>query len=645
MRVKKNCPLKEVQEELSKSGAFDIEKLKFIQVLDGKLVTFIHDNEFKREDDFVFAFNDESNEGENNKIIPLYMKKGRTSAFPRLLFLKENMNFGELKRKIYYFARNFFKTPFKRDNEEKGCYPNVQNFPTYIYDKDTKYFEKCYQTCKFCSKYFCGINCLMKHSSLHSSSNNSNTIGNTLKKKLLNVEKDQYPFITPGIFTENYKYSPEYDLSNFVKEYDGIVPIELGFGSFGRVYLVTHKITKKKYALKVINKRKLIQAYGNCKLIYNEIEIQSKLNHRNIIRLYTKKETDDEIQILLEYAENGNLFNLIQKENGLDESKAFLYFIQIVNAVNFLHQNNIIHRDIKPENILFGENNLLKLCDFGWAKEINVNNRITFCGTMEYMAPEIVGSENYDFSVDIWSLGILLYELIMGHSPFRSQKDRNIVTNIKKHDLVFDKNKNISKECIDLINGLLDANPNKRLKLKDIFVHPFIINNLKTEKIVKYKPRKESLDDSNENIIKFLNNKYNEEKFLTLKKKFGFDSKLNLKNKLSSRQLFTVSDNHLIRVNETKEHKDQSKQLEKLIDIMSDELEKGKKKVDDLNFKKTKQFCFEDFRDTEILNDNNTIKEELDEDSKIKETNYNTYAEKSSEDDNDEDINNNNEDY
>ena len=120
MRVKKNCPLKEVQEELNKSGAFDIEKLKFIQVLDGKLVRFIDDNEFKREDDFVFAFNDESNEGENNKIIPLYMKKGKTSAFPRLLFLKENMNFGELKRKIYYFARNFFKTPFKKDNEEKN---------------------------------------------------------------------------------------------------------------------------------------------------------------------------------------------------------------------------------------------------------------------------------------------------------------------------------------------------------------------------------------------------------------------------------------------------------------------------------------------------------------------------------------------
>ena len=157
------------------------------------------------------------------------------------------------------------------------------------------------------------------------------------------------------------------------------------------------------------------------------------------------------------------------------------------------------------------------------------------------------------------------------------------------------------------------------------------------------------MDDSNENIIKFFNNKYNEEKFLTLKKKFGFDSKLNLKNKLSSKQLFTAqfnSDNHLISIDKNKKHKKETEQyekLEKLIGKMSDELEKGKKKVDDLNFKKTKQFCFEDFRDSEILNDNNnnTIDEELYEDNKIKETNYNTYAERSSEDD-DNDINSNN---
>ena len=130
-----------------------------------------------------------------------------------------------------------------------------------------------------------------------------------------------------------------------------------------------------------------------------------------------------------------------------------------------------------------------------------------------------------------------------------------------------------------------------------------------------------------------------------------------MKNKLSSKQLFTAqfnSDNHLISIDKNKKHKKETEQyekLEKLIGKMSDELEKGKKKVDDLNFKKTKQFCFEDFRDSEILNDNNnnTIDEELYEDNKIKETNYNTYAERSSEDDdndndndNDEDINSNN---
>ena len=486
-------------------------------------------------------------------------------------------------------------------------------------------------SCNFCFKKFCDISCLMAHSSFHSKSQNPSFLVNTLKKQQTKEETKEYPFITSGIFTDNYKYFPEYDLSFFNKEFEGFIPVELGIGAFGRVYLVTHKFTKKKFALKVINKNKLIQAYGDCKLIYNEIEIHSKLNHRNIIRLYNKQETEDEIQILLEYAEKGNLFNLIQKENGLEESKAYKYFIQIVNAVYFLHQNNIIHRDIKPENILLGDNNLLKLCDFGWAKELTVNNRSTFCGTMEYMAPEIVGSEKYDFSVDVWSLGILLYELIMGRSPFRSKKDRNIMIKIKKHNLVFDENKNISNECKDLINGLLDTNPLTRLRLKDIFEHPFILNHSSKEKKVNIGKRKESLDDSNENIIKFFNKK-NMEKFKNIKKKFGFDSKLYLKEKLSSKQLFIghfQSDKKLFSMKNLNEKATESLRLEKLINQMSDELDKGKKKVDDLNFKKGKQFSFEDFRDTEILKHEEIKEEESFDDSKIRETNDNTYYEKS----------------
>ena len=491
-------------------------------------------------------------------------------------------------------------------------------------------------SCKFCSKYFCSLSCLMAHTALHSKHKNSkDSLLNTLKTE--QIQSKMKELITPGIFINNYKYLPEYDISNFKKEYEGIIPIELGIGSYGRVYLVTNKFNNKKYALKVINKNKLMQIYSDCRLVQNEVEIHSKLNHPNIIRLYNMKETENEIQILLEYAEKGSLFDLIQKTNGLDELKAFEYFIQIVNAVYFLHQNNIIHRDIKPENILIDENNALKLCDFGWAKELNVNKRATFCGTMEYMAPEIVGSEMYDFSVDIWSLGILLYELIMGHSPFRSKskKDRNIMIKIKKHDLVFDKDKNISKECIDLINRLLDMNPEQRLKIKDIFEHPFVVANENKIKKNKVSPRKESLDDSNENIIKFFNKK-KDEKFFRLKKKFGFDKILKLKDKISSKQLVFSkfrSDKKLISVKEFKDKKIEKKESERLLNLisqMSNELEKGKKKVDDLNFNKGKQFSFEDFRDSKILeDDNNRIEEynEFTEDSKIKETRDNTLIE------------------
>ena len=254
---------------------------------------------------------------------------------------------------------------------------------------------------------------------------------------------------------------------------------------------------------------------------------------------------------------------------------------------------------------------------------VTVNNRSTFCGTVEYMAPEIVGSEKYDYSVDVWSLGILLYELLMGHSPFKAKKEKNTMIKIKLHDLVFDKDKPLSPDCMNLISGLLNMNPLNRLKLKDIFSHPFILINSKTDQNIISK-RKESLDDSSENVLKFFNRKnynYTEE----FKKKFGFDTKLSIRDKLSSKKLilmshFTSDKNlSLKRFDIQKIERKESQRLEKLIDNMSNELEKGKKKVDDLNFQKTKQFSFEDFRDSKILFDDNKInrRNENNEDSKL----------------------------
>jgi len=103
----------------------------------------------------------------------------------------------------------------------------------------------------------------------------------------------------------------------------------------------------------------------------------------------------------------------------MDEKTAFHYFIQTAAAIQFIHSLDFVHRDLKPENILIDELNNVKLCDFGWCVRIDNGPRKTFCGTYEYMAPEVVKEEEYSKSIDVWSLGVLLYEILHGYSPFR----------------------------------------------------------------------------------------------------------------------------------------------------------------------------------------------------------------------------------
>jgi serine/threonine protein kinase len=469
-------------------------------------------------------------------------------------------------------------------------------------NKDVKILK-----CKFCEKTFCSVTCLLKHSSYNLGNSDKNSIINSLKRRHSNKLSSLFPFITSGNFNEEPKFDQKYSFNNFSKVIKEIFPVLLGSGSFGNVYLVRHNITQEEYAMKVVDKKKLNQLYGNSyEQILNEIRIHSKLDHENIIHLYNVSEDEENIKIIMEYAQKGNLFDVIQKEKkGISEEKAYKYFIQIVNAVYYLHQHNIIHRDIKPENILISEDDTIKLCDFGWAKELTLENRKTFCGTAGYMAPEIVTSENYGFGVDIWSLGNLLYEMIFGHSPFEGNNMNSIMINIKTKDLTYDKP--ISKECKNLIEKMLESNQQKRFKITDIFEHEFIkkytkkINGfINTENDLKRYKEIKNIKRRNFDVKKtftFQNININiEDNIINLSKK----NTKHIKKYINKRN----SDNNLVGLREKPKKNQKSKNqifIQNLKSSLISQLEKAKKNIENFTFIKNEKYTFEDFRDDEKM--------------------------------------------
>ena len=291
------------------------------------------------------------------------------------------------------------------------------------------------------------------------------------------------PYLIQGKLNKKINYDSKYSLNNFILIKDNKDEIKtIGSGSFGKVYLSKNILDNKIYAIKHMDKNKLIKLLHSLKGIYHEIDIQSRIEHENIIKILYAYEDKESFDLVMEYAPNGNLFHYIRKNNGLNELQSFQLFIQVVNAVNFLHKNDLIHRDIKPENILLFNNEkdknnfLVKLCDFGWCVKLDGETRKTFCGTTEYMSPELIEHRGYNKEIDVWSLGILLYEMIHGYSPFRPNKpkfnEKDVFENIKKHNLKFGKK--VSERCKNLIYNLLAFNKNKRYKVEDIYNSEFV---------------------------------------------------------------------------------------------------------------------------------------------------------------------------
>ena len=295
------------------------------------------------------------------------------------------------------------------------------------------------------------------------------------EKLLMNIHQNMLYPPPIGKFSKNLLFDKSLNFSRLKPISTIGDKVLIGEGSFSKVLLYIDSITNKKYAIKKMNKDEICYLTQKADTIFNEINIQGRISHPNIIKLYNCFEYQSNIFLILEYAASDSLFALSKNCKCFSESTAFYYFIQALNAVYFLHLHSIIHRDLKPENLLIDENNILKLCDFGWSVLINNSKRTTFCGTVEYMAPEIIKKQQYDEAIDIWSLGVLLYELVHSYSPFVTDDldAKKIGYNIVEKDLKFKEG--VSEEYKDLIKQLLIKNCEKRIKIEEIYQHPFII--------------------------------------------------------------------------------------------------------------------------------------------------------------------------
>ena len=251
----------------------------------------------------------------------------------------------------------------------------------------------------------------------------------------------------------------------------------LGKGSFGEVLLVKLKANNKYYAMKILIKKqvKLRHQEAHTKA---ERDLMVKINCPFIVSIKFAFQDEYKLYIITEFMQGGEMFFHLHKEKKFSNEKAKFYIIEIILAIEFLHKNNMLYRDLKPENIMVDSNGHIKLTDFGLSKMFTKTKEkaFTICGTPQYLAPEILSDDGYDNSVDWWSLGCVMYEMLVGKAPFKIPKGSYLSADLYKKKISIPEY--VTPEAKDLISKLLIPNPKNRLgygkdgaqKIKD---HPY----------------------------------------------------------------------------------------------------------------------------------------------------------------------------
>ena len=248
----------------------------------------------------------------------------------------------------------------------------------------------------------------------------------------------------------------------------------IGKGSFSLVYKANHLESNELYAIKVVSLKNLSRKIIDS--LENEINIMLKINHDNIIRLHETLKTKNHICFIMDYCCE-DLNKYIKKNGRLSEKQTKNFITQISCGLYFLNKLNLIHRDLKPHNILISDSGTIKIADFGFVKEYDTNIMMdTLCGSPIYMAPEILQHKKYDAKVDLWSLGVILYEMLTNELPFKATNHIELLKMIETKKFKIENYIVISKDCYNLLESLLVVEPKNRITYENFFKHSFFDN-------------------------------------------------------------------------------------------------------------------------------------------------------------------------
>ena len=249
----------------------------------------------------------------------------------------------------------------------------------------------------------------------------------------------------------------------------------VGRGSFGKVLQVKKKDTGRIYAMKVLDKNR-VKITKQEKHTNDEKKILQSINHPFIVKLHYAFQTPEKLYMVMDFVNGGEIFHHLEEEDHFSEERTKFYTAEIALGLMHLHSHGIVYRDLKPENVLIDRTGNIVITDFGLSKQLSNENdeTSTFCGTPDYLAPEILTAKGHGMAVDFWSLGILTYEMLSGFTPFSSEDEDNqneTFQNILNKEPEFLPS--MSSDAQDFISKCLKKNPEERITAEQIKQHPW----------------------------------------------------------------------------------------------------------------------------------------------------------------------------